>query len=229
MSSTQVLIYARYPRPGSVKTRMIGALTPVEAAELHRASLATMIELVARLDGLTITLVVTPDESMATARCWAGIGFHDCRPQGDGDLGARLTRTTKQAFDEGAQRIILLGADSPTLPIDLLRQTDDHLAHADAVLGPSDDGGYYLLGLRRFIPALFERIAWGGPEVAAQTRQRAIDAGVALRELPPWYDLDRYEDLPRVLADLGSPDPRTRPAACELKKLISEILRTDEL
>lgn len=229
MSPTQVLIYARYPRPGSVKTRLIGALTPEQAAGVHCASLATVIELVASLDGFAITLVVTPDDQVATAAHWAGEGFHDCRPQGDGDLGARLTRTTKRAFDEGAERVILLGADSPTLPPDHLHQAVALLTHADVVLGSSDDGGYCLLGLRRFIPELFQHIDWGGPEVAAQTRQRARDAGAVLRELPPWYDLDRREDLPRALADLGSPDPEARPAACALKKLISDILRTDEL
>jgi hypothetical protein len=94
----------------------------------------------------------------------------------------------------------------------------------DAVLGPCEDGGYYLLGLRRPAPELFERIDWGGVDVADQTRRRAAEAGVDLCELPPWYDLDRFDDLERAAHDLTKMTDPSQPLASALRCLIDTIV-----
>ena len=224
MPRARVLIFAKYPEPGRVKTRLVGPLSPVEAAELHRASLLAVCEAVTACDGLDVTLVVTPDDRATALGSIVPGALHDCWRQGDGDLGARLTRACRGAFDEGAGPVICLGADSPTLPIAYLLDAVDRLAEHDVVLGPCDDGGYYLLGLGRHIPQLFERIDCGSGDVATQTRHRAIEAGVDLHELPGWYDLDRYEDLARAAGDLKLMIDASRPAANTLRRLIESYL-----
>lgn len=175
----------------------------------------------ARVAGCTLRLIVTPDER---ARDLSGLlGFPDLQasPQGGGDLGDRLLRAVERAFAGGAAGVILLGGDSPTLPASIVEDAAALLTQHDAVLGPCDDGGYYLLGLRRALPALFHDVGWGGEQVAEQTRARARVAGIDLAELPGWYDLDRVEDLARAAVDLA-PAVDDTTAARELYQLIRE-------
>lgn len=203
---------------------MVPPLTPDEAAELHVASLFAVCERVAEASTLDSRLVVTPDERVDDLRDITPRHVSEAWPQGDGDLGQRLTRATYQAFQEGAGGVILLGADSPTLPTDLLDQAVASLSKHDAVLGPCDDGGYYLLGLRQPLAALFECIGWGGDQVADQTRQRAAAAGIDLQQLPTWYDLDRVDDLARAARDLANTADPSRPFAGALRRCIEDII-----
>lgn len=232
-------------------------LTAGEATALHEASLLAVCERVERVENLDTKLVVTPDERVAdlaklVAQCrmTGNSGappvrhstidirhFHsDCWPQGEGDLGRRLFRGTKRAFDAGTEGVLLLGTDSPTMPADFLTRAVAALSRHDAVLGPCDDGGYYLLGLRRHLPVLFERIDWGGACVADQTRQRATEAGIDLFELPTWYDLDRFSDLKRAaqeelsngVSSHGNPtfDNRHSGFDIALRRLIDRLVET---
>ncbi len=225
MPRTTALIFAKYPTPGAVKTRMVPPLTPEEAAELHATSLAAVCERVARFAGPQTdpVLVVTPDDRAVDLQTLVG-GVDACWPQRDGDLGSRLTRACDRAFAEGSEAVMLFGADSPTIPSSLLNEAVAELAGHDAVLGPCDDGGYYLLALRKPLPALFERIDWGSERVCNQTRQRGQDAGVALHELGSWYDLDRFEDLARARRDLAPLDGQAMPAGAALRRLIDTYL-----
>lgn len=112
------------------------------------------------------------------------------------------------------------------MPPRLLREATDRLGETDVVLGPCEDGGYYLLGLRRPCPTLFDRIDWGGADVADQTRQRAKEAGVRLSELPVWYDLDRPEDLRPVKRHLTEADlTLAQPRALALRQLIDTLIQ----
>lgn len=203
---------------------MVPSLTPEEAAALHAASLFAVCERVAEVSTLDSRLVVTPDERVDDLRGLAPPHVSGTWPQGNGDLGQRLTRATDRAFQEGAGGLILLGADSPTLPTDYLTQAAGSLSKHDAVLGPCDDGGYYLLGLRQPLPALFECIDWGGDQVADQTRRRAAAAGIDLQELPTWYDLDRVDDLARAARDLANTTGPSRPFAGALRRCIEDII-----
>ncbi len=224
MKRVATLIFAKYPHPGCVKTRMAPPLTPEEAAALHSASLFCLIERVSRLVELNIHLVASPDDRCDDFRRSIGDGVRQIWPQGEGDLGQRLVRATERAFDAGATGVLLLGADSPTLPMSRLKLAADALHNSDAVLGPCDDGGYYLLGLKRPLPKLFDGIDWGGADVTHQTRQRATGAGIALAELPIGYDLDTFSDLPRAAKDLAQSEDRSQPAAGALRKLIETYL-----
>lgn len=220
-----MLIFAKYPEPGAVKTRMVPPLSPDEAAALHRASLLTICERVHWLNQYEIIVVGTPDERVIDLSRLVADTVTECRPQGDGDLGQRLASATDRALGDGADGVILLGADSPTLPARVLADAATNLIRHDAVLGPTDDGGYYLLGLRQPQPALFERIDWGGAHVADQTRERATAAGLDLHELPSWYDLDRFDDLIRAAPDLARlADDERLPTVRALRDLVTRLI-----
>ncbi len=203
---------------------MVPPLTPTEAAQLHTASLLAVCERIGSIGNLDMKLVVTPDERVSDMGKLVAAG--ECWPQGSGDLGRRLARATDRAFGAGAEGVLLLGADSPTLPVSFLATAAANLSRHQAVLGPSEDGGYYLLGLRQPLPALLERIDWGGEKVADQTRQRAAAAGIDLWELPVWYDLDRFDDLKRAVGDLAAPAqrPLQGPAVTALRRIIETLV-----
>lgn len=224
MTRTATLLFSKYPKAGSVKTRMTPPLCPQEAAKLHRVSLGCTLEALHLLPQLDVHLVITPDERLNDFREQFGISDSKVWAQGDGDLGERLVRAVERAFGEGHSRVLLLGADSPTLPMQLLLDAIDGLDSFDVVLGPCDDGGYYLIGMKRSVPQVFGNISWGGAEVATQTKERAEQAGLSLFELPMGYDLDRFEDLKRAQTDLAEDDLTPSAARHELQELVNFLL-----
>ena len=228
MTRLEALIFAKYPEPGTVNTRMVPPLTAEQAAALHEASLRAVCERVRRCRALGVSLLVTPDDRTADLCGIVGDACDECLPQGDGLLGERLNRAADRAFGGGADGVLLLGADSPTLPPPYLAQAVTSLTKHDAVLGPCEDGGYYLLGLRRRWPVLFQDIEWGGPLVARQTRERAASANIDLCELAPWYDLDRFDDLPRAAGDLADMTDASQPAMTALRHLVETYTKTSE-
>ena len=118
--------------------------------------------------------------------------------QPEGDLGRRLLAAFEAALADGARTPVLIGSDSPTLPSNLLRAGQRLLANHDVVVGPAEDGGYYLVGMNRLQPAIFEGIDWGESVVLEQTLARAASAGLRVATLPYWYDIDTADDLARL-------------------------------
>lgn len=216
------LVFAKYPEPGKVKTRLSPPLSPVQAAEIHRAALRTTCELIGSIHHVRTVLVATPDRECRHLADELGTLIDDHWPQGEGTLGDRLERAGHRAFQDGASHLLLFGADSPTTPEDFIRQAITALEECDAVAGPCDDGGYYLLGMRTPQPALFQNIDWGSERVMEQTRERARRSGIHLHELPLWYDLDRVDDLERAADDLGVGD--TPPMRRALQRTIDRVL-----
>lgn len=207
MPDSTVLVFAKAPQPGRVNTRMTPPLTTEQAAQVHTRSLHVVWRNLVQLDA-SAELIATPDSAADEMASLLGADPAQCYPQGDGDLGTKLARAFQRAFQTGAKHVLALGADSPTLPIarlhDALRTLNDH----EAVIGPCDDGGYYLIGLsaKQDRPArhfeLFHQINWGSSEVADQTVAQAKRNDIDLALLDPWYDLDKYSDLARAAADL---------------------------
>jgi hypothetical protein len=191
----------KYPRPGAVKTRLIPALGAARACELYRAlvrqTLATVGDFV-RPHGqgsavsVEVRLAGAPDA--AAARAWLGDAIA-IREQGDGDLGARMERATREAFAEGATAAVVIGADCPQLAPPHLRAALAALRENEVVLGPATDGGYYLIGLREARPELFRGIAWSTEAVLAQTLAAARAASLACHLLEPLRDVDDPADL----------------------------------
>ncbi len=221
---THLLVMAKYPTAGQVNTRLTPPLSPSDAATLHAASLHAVLERLGATGMDPVTLVGAPDDKLDAFRRLLATHSVDFVPQGAGTLGDRLIRAFARAFDDGANRVIALGADSPTLPSAFVTDAVERLNDCDAVLGPCWDGGYYLIGLSRPLPKLFERIDWGGSQVTQATKARAASAGVALVELPTWYDLDQCEDLVRAGRDLASASLDAQPWATALRALIQKLV-----
>ncbi len=194
--SQHLLIFTRYPMPGTTKTRLIPALGAEGAAALQRELTDYTLQQALSLD-LAVSLVITmyfqggTEEDM---RQWLGDQLNYV-PQRQGDLGQRMLLAVAEAFNQSAQRVIIIGSDCPGLNTKILEQGFDALQTHDVVLGPALDGGYYLLGMRSFMPSLFAGIAWGSSQVYAQTRALIDQAGSSCALLPPLADLDRPEDL----------------------------------
>ncbi len=194
---------------------------------MHTHALAAVCELVSHVPIGELVLVVSPDEQVDAFRTLPIIEPSQIWPQGTGDLGARMSRAVAHAFDNGAARVILLGADSPTLPGAFLEKAAHLLCDHDVVLGPSSDGGYYLMGLSKPLHKLFDAVDWGTASVLERTRALAQQINADVVELAEWYDLDRYEDLPIAAADLANISDESmalRPSLVSLRTLIGQLM-----
>ncbi len=183
----RVVLFARYPTPGQAKTRLIPTLGADGAAALHRRMTERALSTI-RASGMPME-VRTTGAPLPGFRAWLGSG-PDLVDQGGGDLGARLLRAASPP-------VILIGADIPDLAPCHLLDAAAALHSCSAVVGPAQDGGYYLLGLRDPMPFLFDAMPWGTDQVLALTMQRLADRGITPALLEPLADLDRPEDLAR--------------------------------
>ncbi len=193
--SCRILVFAKAPVPGSVKTRLVPALGEEGAAQLQRQLIERTLNtaLAADLGAVELWCAPDPDEPFFAA-CATRPGL-SMRAQGAGDLGVRMSR----ALAAGAPGL-LIGSDCAAFTPAYLRQAANALGGgSDAIFGPAEDGGYVLIGLARSPPArLFEDIAWGTPSVMQETRARLAQLGWRWRELATLWDVDRPEDLPRL-------------------------------
>lgn len=186
---TRIVIFAKQPVPGRAKTRLIPALGAEGAAKLAREMLAATVE-EALATGLAVDLCGDPDAAR----------WHEARTglvltaQGEGDLGERLARAARRTLGEG-DKVLLVGADCPELDRRRLAAAAEALAKHDAVIHPARDGGYALLGLKRFDRSLFEGIDWSTEKVAAQTIARIDALGWSLHLGETLRDVDEPEDL----------------------------------
>ncbi|NEO27130.1 MAG: glycosyltransferase [Kamptonema sp. SIO4C4] len=197
MTNTKKLIlFTRYPEAGKTKTRLIPALGEEGAAALQREMTEHSLRQVQPLlSQLSLQLDIQfAGGNEALMRDWLGTELQ-YTPQAAGDLGQRLQTAFSQAFAQGMQRVVIMGIDCPDLDANLIKQAFEKLATVDLVLGEAEDGGYYLIGLRRLIPALFTGIAWGTSSVLATTMEKAKAAGCAIATLPVLNDIDYPEDL----------------------------------
>ncbi len=208
LQSGLLIIMAKQPRAGGVKTRLCPPLTPAQAEALYTAFLRDTIALVAeaaRLAGVTPALAYAPREAEAYFRTLVPDSFV-LLPQQGADLGERLNALPEQARAAGFAAAAMISSDSPTLPPRLVARTFAELARpgVDVMLGPCTDGGYYLIGMNAPQPALFTGIAWSTAQVTAQTLAAADRAGLRVALLPTWYDTDTADDLARLQADLAA-------------------------
>ena len=212
-----IALFAKAPVAGSVKTRLVPPLTAEEAARVARALLEATIEsVVGSLPARwTLFLDGAADDSLRALASARGIRL---RPQGGGDLGARLAEAFRTLRSEGATRVLAIGADGPTLPAGLLAEAIDALAECDLVLGPTEDGGYYLVGAAVTGEEIFRDTPWGTGAVLSTTLERAAEAGRSVRLLPAWYDVDSVEDLRRLRDEV-----RKGPAPAGLRALIDAL------
>jgi uncharacterized protein len=204
-------ILTKAPVAGQVKTRLAPALGPEGAADLYRCFLLDTLDLALHVGGVEVSILYDPPDMSRWLREAAGESI-DVAPQSLGDLGSRMNNGFRHLFARGCESAVIIGADLPTLPLVRLTASFVALEHKPAVLGPSMDGGYFLIGLRNLQPALFEGVAWGTSQVLGQTLDRMTGLGLAVQCLDPWYDVDTVEDLDfltshlRLLMACGTPD-----------------------
>jgi hypothetical protein len=192
-------VMAKVPAAGEVKTRLCPPLTPGQAAGLARCFLQDRVEQIAGIDLAEPLVAFTPPDREGEMRRLVA-GPVRLVPQRGADLGARLDRLLTDLLAAGYPGAIAVDADSPTVPTTFLRRACAELlaGTTDIVIGPCEDGGYYLLGLRQPAPALFDGVPWSTPAVLAETVRRARRLGLRLVLLPAWFDVDRGEDLERL-------------------------------
>ena len=197
-SRDQLIIFGRYPVPGRTKTRLIPALGPAGAADLQRRLTVNILETVrrfARPRKIGVEVCFEGDSKQKMRR-WLGSGAIFSR-QVSGNLGERMQAAFLDAFQRGADRVVLLGTDIPQLRTDHLEQSFDALAENDLVIGPSTDGGYWLIGLNHPVD-MFEGIKWSTDAVFGQTLALAKKQGLRVKTLSPLRDIDTAEDLKQV-------------------------------
>lgn len=203
-SSSRLLLFLRYPQPGRTKTRLIPALGAAGAAQLQRQ----MAEyLLTKLSHSAWEIQIHfSGASLQEMQAWLG-SHRIYRPQAEGDLGMKLWSGFQTAFVEDDARsinkVIAIGADCPDLGVRQIHQAFDQLERHDLVLGPAQDGGYYLIGLRQTAEentasqkSLFTNISWSSAAVMQQTVDKAQGLGISMAQLETLADIDRPQDLP---------------------------------
>ncbi|MCX5916117.1 MAG: TIGR04283 family arsenosugar biosynthesis glycosyltransferase [Deltaproteobacteria bacterium] len=193
----RLIVFTRYPEPGESKTRLIPALGPRGAADLHRKMTEHTLSWARRWkerfpSSLEVHFTGGSEESFQK---WLGPDLSS-RPQPGGDLGDRMHEAFHQAFQEGVEKVVIVGTDCPGLNEDLCQKAFEELDRNEVVLGPAKDGGYYLIALRRPTEELFRGIPWGTGEVLAKTLETARRLGLRVSLLKTLDDVDRPEDLP---------------------------------
>jgi rSAM/selenodomain-associated transferase 1 len=209
-----LVVIAKEPVPGAVKTRLASVLGADGAARVAAAMLADTLAVMATVDAERWVCFAPPDARARMARLAPG-----CRlvAQVEGDLGDRLAGCFAALLGGGAERVVIMGADTPHVPCATFQAAFALLEEVDVVLGPAVDGGYYLVGAKAAHPELFVGVPMGTDAVLQVTMQRAIHQGLRVGTVPMLRDLDRLEDLRAALA-AGELDgsPRTRLVATDL-------------
>ena len=197
-----LVIFAKAPIPGQVKTRLCPPLAPDEAATLHGSFVLDTLE---RTKTAAVKLPI--DRYLACAPSVTHVFFKIMEERqgvklidqvGD-NLGARMNQAVTVLFTQGYRRVILIGTDVPTLPLDRFKQALASLENHDLVLGPAIDGDYYLIGLTRPVPELFVDIPWSTDQVLRLTQEKAASLGLTTVLLEPWRDVDTLADLQALI------------------------------
>jgi rSAM/selenodomain-associated transferase 1 len=216
----RLILFAKPPVAGKVKTRLTPPLPPSSALALYRAFLSDGFAFLNSFQkrGFLVECCTSEPWSAEEAQADLGIEVREVAftlQHGD-DLGARMGQALDRSWRNGATSTVILGADAPTIPADLVLDAFDRLVDgAETVIAPSTDGGYVLIGCNAPRQEMFENIPWGGPEVARLTRTAALEAGIDLQEIDRWYDIDRIEDLAVLLEAVSSAGGESRaPATC---------------
>jgi rSAM/selenodomain-associated transferase 1 len=192
----QLIVFSRYPVPGTTKTRLARVLGDLGAAEVQKKlTEQTMSKLRQFLQLSPVAVLVSYDGgSLEQIQEWLGPDFK-YQDQGSGDLGQRMEKAFGAAFKLKYKRIVIIGTDCPGLQARHIAQAFETLRHKDLVLGPATDGGYYLIGLSRCEKSLFKEVPWGTDTVLAKTLNIAKHIGLSVDLLEILSDVDRPEDL----------------------------------
>jgi len=207
--SRGLIIFARDPVPGKVKTRLAQRIGNKAAAKIYSAMLSDIVHKASSLTGVR-TMIFWAIESGDVPK-FPELPCVEMFIQSGSDLGSRMDNAFSAAFSSGISQCCIIGSDSPDLPTALLLQAFDLLdaPDTDIVYGPAEDGGYYLLGMKRPWSALFNNMQWSSPDVLEKTLARINTLGLAGFRLATWYDIDTYDDLQRFFESGAADAPLT--------------------
>jgi len=204
-----LLIIAKKPQAGRTKTRLSPPLSAVQAARLFESLLRDTLALARAVPDVERFILYTPPGQSDYFRQLAP-DFKRLAQQGN-SLGERLDNALTHCLKNGFEQVVIMNSDGPTLPVRYLTQAFAHLASNEAVFGPAEDGGYYLVGLTRPRPRLLREVQMSTPTVLQDTLALAREENVSVSLLPPWYDVDTIEDLRRMAGTLQESTNGTAP------------------
>jgi hypothetical protein len=195
-----LVIFAKYPAPGKVKTRLGAQIGYQLAADLYELFIEKTLGVASRCGADQILIAYEPVERAedfkeilpAGTKVFAQCGF---------DLGDRMYNAFQHVLSEGALSTVIIGSDSPTLPTQFIDAAFEKLQLYDLVVGPADDGGYYLIGANLAHQGIFSEMEWSAPTVLSNTLERANELRLSNYLLPKWYDVDDVESLKRAASD----------------------------
>lgn len=224
--ASALLVVAKRPASGKTKTRLTPPLSPEQAAALYECFLRDTLDLVRQVPGVQPVVAYLPAGAQAF--------FSDLAPdferilQEGADLGARLDNALTAYLSRGYQHVAIMNSDSPALPPSHLKAAFSALAgQADVVLGPCEDGGYYLIGVKHPVPRLLREVQMSTPHVTADTLKLAAEEGLRVALLPVWYDVDDAASLARLARELVKTPPsrarHTRAFLREHPELLSSL------
>lgn len=190
-----LVLFAKAPIAGEVKTRLQPGITPENSARLQEAMIKDSISLMNEINNVEKIIYFLPGEKKNVFEKFTdGLPFHlNC--QNGVDLGGKMENAFQDLFDKGFFRVVVIGTDSPTLPKDHINKAFIDLNKADLVLGPSMDGGYYLIGFKQKVFPVFSPVEWGSNKVLFQTEELIKKHNLKLSLLPVHYDVDTIKDL----------------------------------
>lgn len=197
-----IIVFAKNPVPNEVKTRLIPFLPPERAASLYRAFLVDWCNALHKNAAAQLVIAYTPPDSLIPMKNLIGLEAIYVSQVGS-NLGERLISAAQWASSQNYSKLLLVGSDSPTLPLQYVERAFKLLDSCDVVIGPSMDGGYYLIGFSAHgaslaIPKVFQDVSWSTDVVFRQTLERTKAVNARLELLPPWYDVDNPEGLQRL-------------------------------
>ncbi len=225
--NSALLIFVKYPDPSNVKTRLQSDLTSEDAASLYRAMVEDIVSRFKNVLNYDVILFFSPGNAGLKFENWLGNSFKYVTQQGE-DLGEKMYNAFVWASEQSYQQAVLIGSDLPTLESGIIDDTFDKLANADVVLGPTVDGGYYLIGLKKPNKQIFKNIHWGTDVVFSETLKNVSRQKLAVTKIKMLRDLDTMTDVLRLWNFLKLSNNEQIKTLPETYNVIKKIINNNE-
>lgn len=219
-NSNAAILFARNPVPGEVKTRLQSEWDADTVCKVYEAFLEDARLQLLGLQSTDCFVSIHSEQGRSYFDSFSACGFRVVEQEG-ADLGQRMRHAFAERFGEGYDSVVIIGSDSPTMPVHYLEQAFE--SKKDLVLGPSTDGGYYLIGMSGKVTEVFEGIDWGTDKVLSSTQEKIKKVGASLSLLPPWYDIDTPADLRFLKTHLGLMEQSGLKGGSTTRRVIEEL------
>lgn len=198
-----LIIFLKYPEPGKVKTRLAKDVGAVKAADIYSNMTSTIIQNVLDPQNYNTAIFYDPPEKETEVKNWLGEKELLYFPQEGRSLGDKISNAFREIFSEGSEKTVIIGSDCIDVNAETINNTIELLNYSDIVVGPAEDGGYYLLGASQFNPQIFEDIDWSTDRVLGQTIEKIKENNLKYRLLKTLKDIDTVYDLKDKIKELA--------------------------